>query len=148
MEDLQMGAAILKEYVTLETEKEERAVRAKRNEKAAHDAAAERVTPLPSKFSFSADNIFLMQVKLAFIDDRKTKEQRDEIEREQRAARALQIAQPATPTLSPPRRLSFTADHESESEDHRMPGSGHVLGSPITNRDEPPAYEHAPEITD
>lgn len=43
MEDLQMGASILKEYITLETEKQDRAARAKKSEKAAHDAAAERV---------------------------------------------------------------------------------------------------------
>lgn len=44
MEDLQMGAGILKEYITLETEKQDRAARAKKSEKAAHDAAAEKVT--------------------------------------------------------------------------------------------------------
>jgi hypothetical protein len=44
MEDLQMGASILKEYITLEVEKQDRAARAKKSEKAAHDAAAERVT--------------------------------------------------------------------------------------------------------
>jgi len=129
IQDLQMGAALLKEYITLETEKEGRAAKAKKNEKAAHEAAAERV-------------------KLAFMDDRKTKEQRDEIEREQRAARALQLAQHVVPTSPSLRGLSSTPDPEPESEDHRMPGSGHILGPPITHRDEPPAYEHAPEITD
>ena len=39
-----MGAGILKEYITLETEKQDRAARAKKSEKAAHDAAAEKVT--------------------------------------------------------------------------------------------------------
>jgi len=43
MEDLQMGASILKEYIALETQKQDRAVTARKNEKAAHDAAAERV---------------------------------------------------------------------------------------------------------
>jgi len=38
-----MGASILKEYIALETEKQDRAARARKNEKAAHDAAAERV---------------------------------------------------------------------------------------------------------
>ncbi|KIM46147.1 hypothetical protein M413DRAFT_305023 [Hebeloma cylindrosporum] len=131
MEDLQMGAGILKEYITLETEKQERAARAKKSEKAAHDAAAERV-------------------KLAFIDDRKTKEQRDEIEREQRAARAVQaaLAAAAAASTSPsPRARSSTPDSDPEAENSRMPGSGHVLGPPTTNREEPPTYEHALETT-
>ncbi|EKM80075.1 hypothetical protein AGABI1DRAFT_113299 [Agaricus bisporus var. burnettii JB137-S8] len=68
MDDLRLGAIILREHVNLETEKAERAARAKANEKANAAAAAEKV-------------------KLAFIDDRKTKEMKDEIERQQRLAR-------------------------------------------------------------
>lgn len=86
-----------------------------------------------------------MQVKLAFMDDRKTKEQRDEIEREQRVARAAQLAlaAAAAPTLPEPRARSSTpdSDDDPESESSRMPGSGHVLGPPTTNREEPPAYD-------
>ena len=44
MEDLKMGAAILKEYIDVETEKQERVDKAKKNEKAAKEAAAERVS--------------------------------------------------------------------------------------------------------
>jgi len=84
------------------------------------------------------------------MDDRKTKEQRDEIEREQRAARAqaVQSALAAAPTLPSPRTRSPTSDSGSENENHRMPGSGHVLGPPTVNGGEPPAYEHALETTD
>ena len=44
MEDLKMGAAILKEYIDVETEKQERVDKAKKSEKAAKEAAAERVS--------------------------------------------------------------------------------------------------------
>jgi hypothetical protein len=92
-----------------------------------------------------------MQVKLAFMDDRRTKEQRDEIEREQRAARAVQSALAASAaaalTSPSPRVRSSTPDSDPESENSRMPGSGHVLGPPTINREEPPAYEHALETT-
>jgi len=39
-----MGAAILKEYIDVETEKQERVDKAKKSEKAAKEAAAERVS--------------------------------------------------------------------------------------------------------
>lgn len=42
LEDLKIGAAILKDYITTETTKEERTALAKKNEKEAHDAAAEK----------------------------------------------------------------------------------------------------------
>jgi hypothetical protein len=42
LEDLKIGTAILKEYITTETTKEERIALAKKNEKEAHDAAAEK----------------------------------------------------------------------------------------------------------
>ena len=84
------------------------------------------------------------------MDDRRTKEQRDEIEREQRAARAAQLAlaAAAAPTLpGSPRARSSTPDSDSESENSRMPGSGQVLGPPTSDREGPPAYEHALETT-
>lgn len=43
MEDLRIGNSILKDYIDLETEKEERAARAKKNEKASIEAAAKKV---------------------------------------------------------------------------------------------------------
>ncbi|KAF9485327.1 hypothetical protein BDN70DRAFT_765690, partial [Pholiota conissans] len=69
IEDLKIGAAILKDYIATETIKEERIARAKKNEKETHEAAMEKV-------------------KLAYMDDRKAKLLRDEIEKEQRAGRA------------------------------------------------------------
>ena len=42
-EELQIGSVILKEYLAVESEKEERIALAKKNEKATHDAIAEKV---------------------------------------------------------------------------------------------------------
>jgi len=108
MEDLRIGNNILKEYIDLETEKQERAARSKKNEKASIEAAAEKV-------------------KLAFMDDRRTKSLRDEMEKEQRAARGVAAARQASPHPITP--------------ENTMPGSGHVLGLPTTNPDTPPVYE-------
>ena len=43
MEDLRIGSSILKDYIDLATEKQERAARSKKNEKASIEAAAEKV---------------------------------------------------------------------------------------------------------
>ena len=43
MEDLRIGNSILVDYIDLETEKQERAARSKKNEKASIEAAAEKV---------------------------------------------------------------------------------------------------------
>ncbi|KAF8812478.1 hypothetical protein BYT27DRAFT_7087790 [Phlegmacium glaucopus] len=116
MEDLRIGSSILKDYIGLETQKQERAAQAKKNQKASIEAAAEKV-------------------KLAFMDDRRSKLLRDEMEKEQRAALALTAArQVAIQELSP--NISHSTTSESA-----MPGSGHVLGFPMTNPDEPPVYE-------
>lgn len=45
-EELQIGSTILKEYLAIESEKEERIALAKKNEKAAHDAIAEKVSSI------------------------------------------------------------------------------------------------------
>jgi len=101
-EELQIGSTILKEYLAIETEKEERIALAKKNEKAAHDAVAEKV-------------------KLAFMDDRKAKSVRDQIEREQRAGRAEAAA----------RRAALEAEKAAREAalvpEVDMPGSGHVI---------------------
>lgn len=68
MENLRVGAAILKEAIDLEIEKQGRMKRSKAEEKAAAAAAAQNI-------------------KLAFLDDRKTKALRDERERSIREAR-------------------------------------------------------------
>jgi hypothetical protein len=65
-----------------------------------------------------------LKVKLAFIDDRRSRLLRDEMEKEQRAARDLAAAtQAAIPSSNP------TPPETS------MPGSGHVLGLPMINEE-------------
>ncbi|KAF4575062.1 hypothetical protein EYR36_006418 [Pleurotus pulmonarius] len=73
LEDLQIGAAILKEALDRQSEKEERASRAKQEEKEAAEAA-------------------LLKVKLAYMDDRKTKVMTDERDRQLREAHAAAVA--------------------------------------------------------
>lgn len=60
------------------------------------------------------------------MDDRRSRLLRDEMEREQRAARVLTAARQDSPPSIP---------------ENVMPGSGHVLGLPMANPDEPPVYE-------
>jgi len=76
MEDLRIANSILKDYIDLETEKQERAARSKKNEKASIEAAAEKV-------------------KLAYMDDRRSKLLRDEMDKERRAAREIAAAEQA-----------------------------------------------------
>ncbi|KAG9218911.1 hypothetical protein CCMSSC00406_0000975 [Pleurotus cornucopiae] len=73
LHDLQIGAAILKEALDRQSEKDERASRAKQEEKEATEAA-------------------LLKVKLAYMDDRKTKIMTDERDRQLREAHAAAVA--------------------------------------------------------
>ena len=118
MDDLKIGTAILQHFVQLETEREERAALAKKSEKAVAEAAAEKVIISPADFVKTTH--LYEKVKLAFMDDRRTKMQRDEIEKERRAARAASLVQAAltqeTTPVSPSTSASLT-----------MPGSGHTL---------------------
>jgi len=112
MTDLRIGAAILQEAVDLEVVKQERLERSKKEEKAVAAAVANNI-------------------KLAFLDDRKTKMLRDQRDRERREAQAATAANrevPSSPSISP------------ASSD--MPGTGHSL---VTLRsdvmmDNPPGY--------
>ncbi|KAL1680049.1 hypothetical protein EV122DRAFT_262995 [Schizophyllum commune] len=119
--ELEIGAACLREYVNRETEKAERAAEAKKNEKAAKEAAA-------------------LKVKLAYMDDRQRKMELDERERVAREAReraraaaeALKAASPSSPQAS---EQMIDEDEDDEDEGMRrprrtMPGTGHVLGAP------------------
>ncbi|KAI4526564.1 hypothetical protein K525DRAFT_258910 [Schizophyllum commune Loenen D] len=121
--ELEIGAACLREYVNRETEKAERAAEAKKNEKAAKEAAA-------------------LKVKLAYMDDRQRKMELDERERVAREAReraraaaeALKAASPSSPQASE----QMIDDDEDDEEDsmrrprrRTMPGTGHVLGAPV-----------------
>jgi len=100
--DLLIGHAVLKEFEEREAEKEQRLAKARAEEKAAIEAQKEKT-------------------RLAFLDDRKSKTQLDERERELRAARAARLPSPEPETeLAPPQY---------------MPGSGHLLSGTGT----PPA---------
>jgi len=92
--DLLVGHAVLKEFYEREAEKKQRLAKTKAEEKAAIEAQK-------------------VKTRLAFLDDRKTKMQIDERERQLRAARAAKppSPEPETEPASPP----------------PMPGAGHLL---------------------
>jgi len=120
MTDLRIGAAILKEAVELEAVKQERLGRARKEEKAVAAAAANNI-------------------KLAFLDDRKTKMLRDQRERERREAQAAAAARETqtVPPISP-----------ASSAIPDMPGTGRSLVS-LRSVDSPPGYhEDSIENTD
>ncbi|KAG6916286.1 hypothetical protein DXG01_007527 [Tephrocybe rancida] len=118
MDDLETGTAILKEFVDLENERADRAARSKVDQKAVAAAVAQ-------------------QVKLAYMDDRKTKTIHDEREKERRAARATALARQA--------ELRETSPiPESPPPTTRMPGSGHIL----SEAGPPPSYESDDEGSD
>jgi len=106
VDQLRIGAAILREAVTVDTEKTERAVRARAEEKAAAKAVKHNVA-------------------LAYADDRKSQELRYERERLARSTRAA-VNTHATAVSPPP----------SEVPPQYMPGSGHVLDPRMDERAE------------
>jgi hypothetical protein len=112
--DLRIGAAILKETVDLEKDKQERSNQAKREEKAVAMAAANNI-------------------KLAFLDDRKTKMLRDQRDRERREARAAAVARGEVEET--PQAISSSIGD--------MPGTGQSLMplQPNVSMDSPPAYD-------
>jgi hypothetical protein len=123
MNDLKLGAAILQEHMELETAKQERQAQAKREEKAVREAAVKNV-------------------KLAFMDDRKSKSLFDERDKQARARREAVNAElarsPGLPSL----------ESGPAVPNRRMPGSGHMLTGeePPTNAGEeeeqsPPPYK-------
>lgn len=109
MDDLRTGTAILKEFIDLENMRAERAARSKVDQKAVAAAVVN-------------------QVKLAFIDDRKTKLLHDQREKELRAARAARQAE--SRETSPTIQQSVSSPPTTH-----MPGSGHML-----NSESPPPY--------
>lgn len=129
---MQIGTTILKEFVELEAEKAERIARSKVDHKAVAAEVAHQVRQNCS-FNNQADNI-CPQVKLAYMDDRKTKQLRDEREREQRAAREAAFAQQEALRASAPIE---ERESSSPSPTRGMPGSGHTLGA---LNDTPPPY--------
>ncbi|KAI6105554.1 hypothetical protein F5141DRAFT_134531 [Pisolithus sp. B1] len=105
--DLRIGAAILAEAIDLEEKKQERLKRSRAEEKAAAAAAAQNV-------------------KLAFLDDRKTRALRDSRERETRNA--------SEPHQVPSDVISHT--DASPLPEIVMPGVGYSLASPDPDVDQ------------
>ncbi|TFK23280.1 hypothetical protein FA15DRAFT_670676 [Coprinopsis marcescibilis] len=115
MEDLKIGTQILKDFLHLYQEKDERAMLAKQNEKAIKDAAHEKV-------------------KLAFMDDRKTRLRRDEIEKQAREAREAMRQSEGPAEIASTVRPSSPS--RSSSVGSPALGEGRVLGETA-----PPPYE-------
>ncbi|KAJ7904549.1 hypothetical protein B0H14DRAFT_2663424 [Mycena olivaceomarginata] len=106
-DNLRIGAEVLKAQLDLLTEKEVRAAQAKKDEKAAAAAVAEKV-------------------RLAYEDDRKMKLLHDELEKERRDARIAAAARRAATRETAPEEGANEEDEEEE--DNGMPGTGNVLG--------------------
>jgi len=92
--DLLIGHTVLKEFGDREAERDQRLAKARAEEKAVVEAQKEKM-------------------RLAFLDDRKSRSQLDERERQIRAARAAKLPSPEPETEQQPPRY--------------MPGSGHLL---------------------
>ncbi|KAI0638195.1 hypothetical protein C8Q77DRAFT_416722 [Trametes polyzona] len=107
MDDLRIGAAMIKEALDRELVKEEVDKRKRAEEKAAHEAA-------------------VAKVKQAFYDDRKGRAMIDERER---IARAAAAANPAPPSPA----AAAIADYRPR---RRMPGSGHTLSGDVVDVDD------------
>ncbi|KAJ7771404.1 hypothetical protein DFH07DRAFT_228844 [Mycena maculata] len=124
MVNLRIGADMLREAVSLGSEKEVRAAQAKKAEKAVADAAAEKI-------------------RLAFEDDRKMKLLRDQLEKERRDARIAAAARRAEQRESMPRETPSEQegdeDADEDEEDESMPGAGNVLGSGSVRYRSPPS---------
>ncbi|KAJ2922093.1 hypothetical protein H1R20_g15000, partial [Candolleomyces eurysporus] len=102
LEDLQVGTEVLKEFMELHKREEERASVSKLTIQEERRAAAEKV-------------------KLAYMDDRKTKMERDEMEKQARGARASS-SRPDGPARA---RIA-----RSPTREVQMPGQGETLTSP------------------
>ncbi|TBU49543.1 hypothetical protein BD309DRAFT_947092 [Dichomitus squalens] len=107
MNDLKIGAAMIKEALDRELPKEERAARRRAEEKAAEEAAKAKV-------------------KQAFYDDRKGRAITDERERTARAAAAARRAA----------GLSPEPEVEDNRPKRRMPGSGNTLSGDVVQPEE------------
>lgn len=133
LNDLKIGAAIIKEALDRELPKEEKAARKRAEEKAAHEAAVAKVTYSGAAWT-SSKLMCTPQVKQAFYDDRKGRAITDEREREVRAATAA-------------RRAAGGMSPEPEVADYRpkkMPGSGHTLSGNVIQADEGSDEESRP----
>jgi len=151
MTELRVGAAVLKEALERESEKEERTARAKAEQKHVVQLQAKQVS---WRLKYNHYALISFQVKLAFEDDRKQRALHDKLEKERREARevaaaaaaATGISLPPTPTVGPIRRASQSrpidvdSDEEIDTDEERPPGAFAGVGHRLTN---PPPY--APE---
>ncbi|KAG6899449.1 hypothetical protein C0993_010286 [Termitomyces sp. T159_Od127] len=109
MDDLRTGTALLKEFVDLELQRAERDARSKVDQKAVAAAVAQRV-------------------KLAYMDDRKSKQLKDEREKESRVARAAALA--------------HKAEHQETSRSPSPPPTVHMPGTgQAISEAGPPPYD-------
>ncbi|KAG6837449.1 hypothetical protein H0H93_009543 [Arthromyces matolae] len=118
MDALHTGVSILKEFVDLENERAERAARSKVDQKAVTAAVVEKVSGTPK---FEHLTLTCSQVKLAYMDDRRTKQINDEREKEHREARTAALVRDNE------RRETSPAVSVPSPPTNRMPGSGHTL---------------------
>ncbi|KAJ7368337.1 hypothetical protein DFH08DRAFT_22961 [Mycena albidolilacea] len=125
-DNLRIGAEVLKAQLDLLTEKEVRAAQAKKDEKAAAAAVAEKVLFL--QFNGMTLINILSKVRLAYEDDRKMKLLHDELEKERRDARIAAAARRAATREAAPEE-GANEEEDEEEEDNGMPGTGNVLGS-------------------
>ncbi|KAI9001003.1 hypothetical protein BD414DRAFT_404668 [Trametes punicea] len=114
MEDLKLGAAMIREALDRELVKEEREQRRRAEEKAAHEAAVAKAL------------IYNLLVKQAFYDDRKGRALIDERER---TTRAVAAANRASGSPAP----TSIADYRPN---RRMPGAGHTLSGDVIEVDD------------
>lgn len=133
-------------------------IRSKKEEKAAAEAVANNVI-LHNVSMTTRKVLIVIQVRLAFMDDRKTKLTRDQREKERREARAAAAAAlPPVQSPSPPGNIQGSGyvlatgaldegqdDREMSSSppppSRRMPGSGHLLVTAAdSTNDVPPPY--------
>ncbi|THV08517.1 hypothetical protein K435DRAFT_959075 [Dendrothele bispora CBS 962.96] len=141
MEDLKIGHAILKDFIDLQKQKKERAAIPTMTQKQVAQETAEKV-------------------KLAFMEDRRTKQERDDREKELRAIRAAQggAAATTTPTESNQsrNRTQRRRRHSDDDEEdiRQLPGTGRVLGDdgpaePIAGEPpSPPSQVHSSDDED
>ncbi|KAF5369925.1 hypothetical protein D9758_001015 [Tetrapyrgos nigripes] len=147
MEDLKIGNMILREAFDLQTKKKEQASVTKMTQKEMAQEAADKARDFVAYLVGSSLRLFL-QVKLAFMEDRRRKQELEEREkqlREIRAARATASPPPqqtAPSTRTRQRRRSNRDEEDEEDEDVRqMPGTGRVLGA-TGDEPQPAPAEH------
>lgn len=114
-----------------ELEREERERRAKEGEAAAKAAQLEKVRCLFCVMILSITMTCHVQVKQAFLDDRKSKAMRD---RREAQARTAAVRRGSTPPVSPPTVRT-------------PPGTGRTLRGTLVT-DTPPPYNQAADIDD